>query len=218
VTVTAPHAPAIAVLPAGDRALLLEPTDRTAMSALAATLHRLQVPGVCDILPAARTVLITIKAGIDLDSVRRYLHTELSHLTPCANLESESDETVQIPVTYNGADLVDVATVLGMSVEDVVAEHCRHRWRCAFVGFAPGFGYLESDASRLAVPRRDESRTAVPAGAVALADGYSAIYPRRSPGGWQLIGHTSVNLWDLDAAQPALISAGTWVQFYAESL
>jgi KipI family sensor histidine kinase inhibitor len=83
----------------------------------------------------------------------------------------------------------------------------------AFGGFAPGFAYLTGGDSRLRVPRRSEPRTTVPAGSVALAGEYSAVYPRSSPGGWQLIGRTDAAIWDLEHDPPALLRPGTWVRF-----
>ena len=85
----------------------------------------------------------------------------------------------------------------------------------AFCGFAPGFAYLEGADDRLVVPRRETPRTEVPAGSVGLADGYSGIYPRASPGGWQLIGTTTAVLWDVEREPPALLRPGWWVQFVA---
>ena len=85
----------------------------------------------------------------------------------------------------------------------------------AFGGFAPGFAYLEGGDPRLTVPRLATPRTLVPAGSVGLAGGYSGIYPRSSPGGWQLIGHTDVALWDVDREPAALLRPGWWVQFVA---
>ncbi|WP_245717444.1 5-oxoprolinase subunit B family protein [Nocardia jejuensis] len=123
------------------------------------------------------------------------------------------DEPVLIPVRYDGEDLAEVAELLGIPPAEVIAQHTGTVWRCAFVGFAPGFGYLESADGRLTVPRRTRSRTSIPAGAVALAGGYSAIYPRRSPGGWQLIGTTDLTLWDVDRDPPALVRAATRVRF-----
>jgi len=124
-------------------------------------------------------------------------------------------EPVEIPVRYDGADLAHVAELLGTTVPAVIEAHTGTVWRCGFVGFAPGFGYLEAPDGRLAVPRRDRARTAIPAGAVALAGGYSAVYPRSTPGGWQLIGHTDAVLWDVDRDPPALIRAGSAVRFVA---
>jgi KipI family sensor histidine kinase inhibitor len=91
----------------------------------------------------------------------------------------------------------------------------RTLWRVGFSGFAPGFAYLIDGDTRLRVPRRSEPRTSVPAGSVALAGEFSAVYPRRSPGGWQLIGHTEAVLWDTERRTPALLTQGTWVQFRA---
>jgi KipI family sensor histidine kinase inhibitor len=106
-----------------------------------------------------------------------------------------------------------VAAVAGLTRAEVVAAHTGRPWRGAFAGFAPGFCYLTGGDDRLAVPRRHESRSSVPAGSVALAGGFSAVYPRESPGGWQLIGTTDAVLWDVDRQPPALISAGAWVRF-----
>src|SRR5690606_7628946 len=120
---------------------------------------------------------------------------------------------VLIPVHYDGEDLGRVAELLGTDVRAVIDRHMSALWRCEFVGFAPGFGYLRTAEAELAVPRRDTARTSVPAGAVALAGGYSAVYPRSSPGGWQLIGHTDAVLWDEVRDPPALIRAGAAVRF-----
>jgi KipI family sensor histidine kinase inhibitor len=101
----------------------------------------------------------------------------------------------------------------------VIAAHTGTLWQVGFGGFAPGFAYLVGGigvAERLYVPRQSEPRTRVPAGSVALAGEFSAIYPRESPGGWQLIGSTAIDttaLWDIDRNPPALLRPGMWVQF-----
>ncbi|GAA3150184.1 hypothetical protein GCM10020255_028820 [Rhodococcus baikonurensis] len=123
-----------------------------------------------------------------------------------ADERSEAD-ALTIAVRYDGPDLDDVAQSLGMSPSEVVAAHTEAMWRCAFIGFAPGF-YLTSNDTRLHVPRRTQSRTSVPAGSVALAAGYSAVYPRASPGGWQIIGSTDTVMWDLNATPPATVQPG----------
>ncbi|WP_256978847.1 MULTISPECIES: allophanate hydrolase subunit 1 [unclassified Rhodococcus (in: high G+C Gram-positive bacteria)] len=204
--------------PAGSHALLLEPADHTSVDALTHLLRRSPVDGVTDVLPAAQTVLITTDSRSDLGEVERRLHELFADFEPTSHVEDAEVEAIRIPVVYSGGDLGEVARILGISTDDVIAEHTRRTWRCSFVGFAPGFGYLASSEPGLAVPRREESRTAVPAGSVALADGYSAVYPRRSPGGWQLIGRTSVSTWDTHNPQPALITPGCSVQFVAEDI
>ena len=106
---------------------------------------------------------------------------------------------------YDGPDLEEVCALTGLSRAELVAAHTGTPWRAAFVGFAPGFAYLTGGDERLQVPRRTEPRTSVPPGSVGLAGGYSAVYPRASPGGWQLIGHTDVAVWDVDREPPALL-------------
>ena len=118
-----------------------------------------------------------------------------------------------IDVSYDGADLGAVADLLELDPAAVIAAHTGTPWRVGFVGFAPGFAYLVDGDTRLAVPRRDEPRTRVPAGSVALAGGFSGVYPRESPGGWQLIGRTEAILWDLDRPHPALLTPGMSVRF-----
>ena len=106
-------------------------------------------------------------------------------------------------------------TLTGLGTDGVIAAHTGQIWTVAFAGFAPGFGYMVGENQALEVPRRSSPRTAVPAGSVALAGNYSAVYPRRSPGGWQLIGRTEARMWDLNRAEPALASPGHRVQFRA---
>lgn len=221
---------------AGDRALLVIPPVHAMIADLVAALRN-RPAGVVDVLPAADTVLITLSTPAHAESVRRRLAELLERLDAEARVAAgarrlpgwlpdradTSEDTVGgngfrtdpivVPVRYDGEDLPKVAQSLGISIEDVIAQHTGTVWRCAFVGFAPGFGYLESPDGRLTVPRRTQSRTAIPAGAVALAGGYSAVYPRRSPGGWQLIGTTGLRMWDVDRDPPALVRAGTRVRF-----
>jgi KipI family sensor histidine kinase inhibitor len=128
-----------------------------------------------------------------------------------------SNNVIEIPVDYNGPDLSDVAALTGLSVDEVIAAHTGTDWRVAFGGFAPGFAYLSWGDRRLAVPRRKEPRTSVPSGAVALAGEFSAIYPRSSPGGWQLIGRTDVEVFDIDRDPPALLQPGVVVRFIEKS-
>ncbi|WP_432545690.1 5-oxoprolinase subunit B family protein [Kineococcus sp. SYSU DK004] len=205
------------LLPAGDRAWLLEAADDAGARRAPRFARQLAEDppgGVEDVLPAARTVLVTLLPGADATAVaREVLRRWASPPAGDDAASAASADVVTVPVRYDGEDLADVAALLGTTPEDVVARHTGTTWECAFVGFAPGFGYLRSPDGRLAVPRRAQSRTAVPAGAVALADGYSAVYPRRSPGGWQVIGTTAAVLWDVDADPPALLRPGTAVRF-----
>jgi len=203
------------IRPAGDRALLIAAGDRGELDGWVDRLRAADIAGMQDFLPAAETVLVTLATGADAAAVESALRRMLTTApaTPPA-VDAGGDEVV-IPVRYDGDDLADVAGLLGISVADVIARHTGRVWRCRFIGFTAGFGYLASTGPGLAVPRRRQSRTAVPPGAVGLADGYSAVYPRRAPGGWQLIGRTDMPMWDLDRPQPALLAAGTRVRFVA---
>lgn len=133
-----------------------------------------------DFLPAARTVLVTCLPTANVAHVLHHLN-ELTRTMSAAIPDERGDEPpFTINVRYDGPDLDDVARILKMSRAEVISAHTSAVWRCAFIGFAPGFAYLTSGDARLDVPRRTQSRTAVPAGAVALAGGYSAVYPRAS--------------------------------------
>ena len=195
----------------GDRALLAEfATQKDVLGALAAWQDA--PPGVLELVPAARTVLVRVDPGVlGLGHLERWLTTTAP--SSCA-LPPAGDVTV--PVRYDGDDLAVVAAAWNCSPEAVVDRHLAIEWVCAFIGFAPGFPYLvprDADAAPPPVPRRATSRPAVPAGSVALAAEYCGIYPRASPGGWQLIGTTDAVLWDAARVDPALVTPGTRVRF-----
>lgn len=197
------------VLPCGDAALLLEVGELDAVLALAAAVRAAGLPGVLDVVPAARTVLLTTVPGTDLAALRR----AVLDLPVDADDARPDGDTVEIPVVYDGPDLDEVGRLTGLGADGVVEAHTGVLWRVGFGGFAPGFAYLASDDDRLHVPRRSEPRTSVPAGSVGLAGEFSGIYPRSSPGGWQLIGRTEATLWDVDADPPALLQPGARVRF-----
>ena len=121
----------------------------------------------------------------------------------------------RIPVVYDGPDLETVAQRLGMSKAHVVDLHIRPIYRVFLVGFVPGWAYLGPLPEELALPRRDEPRTQVPAGSVAIAGRQTGIYPLTVPGGWQLIGRTSVKLFLPDSDPPCLFRAGDRVKFFS---
>lgn len=118
-----------------------------------------------------------------------------------------------VEVRYDGPDLGQVATLTGLSVDDVVAAHTGTPWTVAFGGFAPGFAYLVGGDPRLVVPRLATPRAVVPRGAVGLAGAFSGVYPRESPGGWQLLGTTDAVLFDLERTPAALLAPGDTVRF-----
>ncbi len=198
----------------GDRALLLECESTDEVLALTAALNEARIPGVLDIVPASRTVLLELAGPRDQAPTRQMLaRLQVDPAAMAANDDGHID--VVIDVVYDGADLADVAELTGLDVPGVIEAHTATPWRCGFGGFAPGFAYLVGGDPRLAVPRRSEPRTKVPAGSVGLAGEFSGVYPRQSPGGWQLIGRTDAVLWDVDRPQPALLMPGMRVQFRA---
>jgi KipI family sensor histidine kinase inhibitor len=198
------------VLAYGDRALLVEVGDTAAVVAYVDALRAAALPGVADLVPAAETVLVLAEGPRAVPALR----LALADVVPEAGDDADGHvDVIEVPVRYDGPDLSDVARLTGMDEDAVVAAHTGTEWRVAFGGFAPGFGYLVTDHERLHVPRRDSARTAVPAGAVGLAGAYSGVYPRESPGGWQLIGTTEVPMWDLDRDPPALLRPGARVRF-----
>jgi KipI family sensor histidine kinase inhibitor len=202
------------ILSAGDRALLVELPHLDDVLALFDALAGSRPAGVIDLVPASRTIGVTVDpAVLPLSVAHNWLaHTELSAAVP-----AEERPAVELPVRYDGPDLADVAESLGITTEAVIELHSGSEWRVAFCGFAPGFGYLFTDHDRLSVPRRATPRTAVPVGAVGLAGEFSGVYPRSSPGGWQLIGSTDAALWDATTEPPALLAPGTVVRFVAVS-
>ena len=201
-----------AVLDYGDQALLLQFDSTAEVLAWTGALRDAAMPGVLDIVPAARTVLLKFDGPGRQGAVRRQLGT--LRVTPGASATTPAEPTV-IDVVYDGADLAEVAELTGMTTAQVISAHTANPWHVGFCGFAPGFAYLVGGDPHLAVARRSEPRSSVPAGAVGLAGEFTGIYPRRSPGGWQLIGRTDAVLWDIDRPDPALLTPGTWVQFRA---
>ncbi|GGS37134.1 allophanate hydrolase [Streptomyces nojiriensis] len=197
----------------GGGALLIELDSADEVAALHAELLRRRDAGelgpVRDLVPAARTVL--------LDGVRdpaalgaRIARWEVPPLAPTQGPQ------VTVPVRYDGPDLVEVARLWGVAPREVPGIVGATVFRVAFCGFAPGFGYLTGLPERFHVPRRGTPRTAVPAGSLALAGEYAGVYPRSSPGGWQLIGSTDAVLWDPDREPAALFAPGVRVRFTQE--
>ncbi|MEY9774653.1 KipI family sensor histidine kinase inhibitor [Arthrobacter sp. MW3 TE3886] len=192
----------------GTRAVLAELSGTQDVLALQALLLEKPLPGQRDILAAAETVLVKAESPA---SARR-IAARLMQLDLTAPVQRDG-ELVVIDTVYDGEDLAEVGRLTGLGADGVIAAHSGQIWTVAFAGFAPGFGYMIGENQQLEVPRRSSPRTAVPAGSVALAGNYSAVYPRRSPGGWQLIGRTNAKMWDLDREPPALVAPGHRVQF-----
>lgn len=197
------------LLPCADQGLLVELADLDEVLALYAELVDAPPDGLVDLVPAARTLLLRIDPRCtDLRRVARSVRAA----RPRSGARPDAGH-VQVPVTYDGEDLAEVGRLTGLGERGVIEAHTGQEWTVAFCGFAPGFGYLIGTDDRLHVSRRSTPRTRVPAGAVGLAGEFSGVYPRESPGGWQLIGRTAVQAWDLDRDPPALLAPGVRVRF-----
>jgi KipI family sensor histidine kinase inhibitor len=203
---------------AGSHALLAETDSLQQAERLYAELRRREsediLDAVVDIVPAARSVLLIADPARSDHAALESLAAQLPSWD-LPGVSAGDAEPVRIPVVYDGADLAEVARLTGLDPDDVVARHTDAECRVAFCGFAPGFAYLTGTAPELHVPRRPEPRTSVPAGSVGLAGEFTGVYPRPSPGGWQLIGRTSAPVWDADREPPALLAPGTRVRFVA---
>jgi KipI family sensor histidine kinase inhibitor len=199
----------VKLLTCGDAGLLVELPGLDEVLGLHAALVHDTPPGVVDLVPATRTLLVRIDPA---ETTLEDLRSAIASREPRPPDDRDVGD-VEIPVVYDGQDLDEVGELTGLGAEGVIDAHARQQWTVAFAGFAPGFGYLVGEDDRLRVARRSEPRTKVPTGAVGLADRFSGVYPRESPGGWQLIGHTDLAMWDLGRDPPALLTPGTQVRF-----
>ena len=222
------------ILPAGQDALLVETGDlrhalglyhalnaamedavsanASAGESVASPAPTRQFAAVTELVPAAQTVLVRF----DPRKIRPASLAEAIMTLSDTPDEAQEHRTVTVPVIYDGEDLEAVAQLLGISADEVVARHTGTPWTAAFGGFAPGFTYLVDGDPIFDVPRRTTPRLVVPSGAVGLAGRFSGVYPRESSGGWQLIGHTAMPMWDVHADPPAAIMPGDRVTFHAE--
>ena len=205
------------VQPFGDDALLVELDDLAQVRALddavrTARATSRDLAAVVDQVPAARSLLLRGVGPIDHGA----LAAAVLALRPVAAAAGDADgEVVELAVTYDGPDLAEVAQLTGLSVDEVVARHAAATYTVAFGGFMPGFAYLVGLDPVLRVPRRPSPRERVPAGSVAIADEFSAVYPAATPGGWRLLGTCATTMWDLDREPPALLVPGASVRFVA---
>jgi KipI family sensor histidine kinase inhibitor len=188
----------------GEDAALLDCDSLEQMRAAHATVCASRPDGVVDLVPGARSLLVigevaAVKALLD--------GADLTH--PPAGEPRE----VTLDVRYDGEDLALVAADAGVSADAVVSLHTEAVYTVAFTGFAPGFGYLTGLPPELRQPRLESPRTRVPAGSVGLAGEFTGVYPRESPGGWRLLGHTTATLFDPRADPPALFAPGDRVRF-----
>jgi KipI family sensor histidine kinase inhibitor len=207
----------------GDAAVSVRPMDAAPLDAngcvhrLAAAVRAAGVPGVRDIVPGMRELVVHVDPRTcDPDVIAQVLR--VGDGTPTSGAAVSPPTVVEIAVEYGGAagpDLADVATACGLTPAEVCLRHAAAEYVVCFVGFLPGFPYLGLLDPSLRVPRRQTPRPRVPPGSVAIAGEYTGVYPWASPGGWHLIGRTDVALFDLDADPPARLAPGDRVRFVA---
>jgi KipI family sensor histidine kinase inhibitor len=196
-------------LPAGSDAFLIELDDLETTLTLFDVLGVARPDGVIELVPAARTILVRF----DPHATARATLVEAISSLDLSVRSTRQGETLEIPVTYDGEDLDDVAAFLGWSVEELIRRHTEATYTVAFTGFAPGFAYMTCDDPAFDIPRRKTPRVRIPAGSVALGGKFGGIYPSDSPGGWQLLGRTPLKMWDTRRPRAALLAPGDRVSF-----
>lgn len=199
--------PLLQLRPAGERAVLAELPGNASVRKLVAAV-RDEVAGLEEVVAGHESVLLVWEPGRQPPAD---LHHRLGTVLAAAHRDPEP-RTVTLDVRYDGPDLAAVAEVCGMSAEEVVGRHVAARYEVGFMGFAPGFAYLLGGDPALQPARRDSPRSRVPAGSLALAGEYTAVYPSDSPGGWHLLGSCDAVLFDLARAEPALLTTATRVR------
>ena len=196
-------------LPVRDDAVLIELDDLDSTLALFDSLSSDPIPGTGELIPGARTLLVFYRPS----AVTPAAIARAARSRDLGSRVAGEGNLIEIPVRYDGEDLAEVAALLGVTAAEVVAMHTGQDYAVGFTGFAPGFAYLTGGHPALNVPRRTSPRTRIPAGSVALAGTFSGVYPRESPGGWQLIGTTESLMWDLGRERAALMLPGDRVRF-----
>jgi KipI family sensor histidine kinase inhibitor len=217
--------------PLGDSALIVRVADEfqpdPSLNAVLAALGHLEaaaIPGVVELAPAYTTIGVffdpaRVELTVPDESPSDVLATKIQSILNASAFARQSEvkvAVIEVPVCYENEfapDLADVAQHAGLSEEEVVGRHANAAYRVACVGFTPGFPYLSGLPFELATPRRASPRKEIPAGAVAIGGTQTGIYPRKSPGGWNVIGRTPLRLFDVPREPPALFRAGDQVRF-----
>lgn len=219
------------ISPLGDRALVAELASGAVdaswvqVGAAAQWLRQANMPWIVDLIPAYTTLTVVydpMRVWQALASNKGMTVYEMASNTVRELLGSvamgvrHAAKLMDVPVWYGGEfgpDLEESAQRSAMNVEQFVEAHAAADYTVALVGFVPGFPYLAGLPSQLAQPRRDDPRSRVPAGTVAIGGGQTGIYPLEVPGGWQLIGRTPLRLFDAARQEPALLRAGDRIRF-----
>ena len=209
----------VIILPAGDTAVSVELGDIISAEVnfrvrnLMASIERSKIAGVVDLVPSYRSLLIYYDPLV-------IPYAELvSNIRSCEVSLSESrliPKIVEIPTVYGGGygpDLDYVATSNGITTDEVILLHSSNDYLIYMMGFRPGFTYLGGMSEKIATPRLQTPRLVIPAGSVGIAEQQTGIYPIESPGGWQIIGRTPINIFDPERDPPVIADAGDYVRF-----
>ena len=196
-------------------AAAIDPVVNTGCIALAESLERIAIRGVRDVVPTYNTVTVHFDPLVtDRDALSELLRRLAATPPP----EDTASRTIEIPVMYGGdagPDLAAVAAFANCSEADVVAFHAQRAYRVYMLGFLPGFAYMGTVDARIAMPRLDTPRLRVAAGSIGIAGSQTGIYPCDTPGGWRIIGRTSLKVFDVTRPEPFLLRAGDRVTFVA---
>jgi KipI family sensor histidine kinase inhibitor len=195
------------VRPFGESAFLVEVDGPEVAQGLRSSLVADPVDGVTGLVPGRASLLVEFDA-LAVDAAA--LEAELTSRPP---LPEAAGRKRVIPLVYDGADLAEVADLVGLPVADVIEAHASGEHRVLFGGFAPGFAYVGGLPEGWRIPRLATPRTRTPAGSVAVADGMTGIYPAELPGGWRVIGRTPVTLFEPRREPPVYLEPGDRVRF-----
>lgn len=194
---------------AGDRAMVIDRGCLADVHALRWALAQRRLDGVEELVGGLVCLTVVFDpAVISFDALANEVRS-----ARVEGFAAGAARLIEIPVVYDGADLAEVADRCGLSVAEVKLRHSAVEYTVAIVGFSAGLGYLQGLDPQLSVPRRESPRVSVPAGAVAIAADMTCVYPRSSPGGWQLLGHSDLAMWDAGLDPPGLLSPGDRVRF-----
>jgi 5-oxoprolinase (ATP-hydrolysing) subunit B len=209
------------VLPLGEAAFTIRLGESATVAnaeraaALADFIRRKKFAGVTEVVPAVASVSVfydpDAESVVDARTALESFVAALGDFSP----EAAPFATHVIPTRYDGADLDEVAERTGIARDEIIRRHVEREYRVLALGFLPGWAYLGPLDPALSLPRRATPRTRVPAGSVAIMGAQTGVYPRVSPGGWHLIGSTSVVLFDASRESPSLFRAGDRVRFVA---
>ena len=209
------------IYPLGDSAIVLEfgqeisEETHQLIHMVCLFLDEYSFEGFIEYVPAFTTVTIFFDPLVsDYQATESLLQEMLEEIAE-TGAEEDTAVTVEIPVLYGGPDLSFVAAHAGLTEEEVINLHTSGEYLVHMIGFAPGFPYLGGLNEKIAVPRKEIPRSSVPAGSVGIAGQQTGIYSIETPGGWQIIGQTPLNLFDMEREQPSLLRAGNKVRFVA---